>query len=102
METIYSEEELTKILKNDSHFIYFFTPICGTCHIAHQFLTIIEKLNTSPTIHMVDINYIKVLAKKWQIESVPCLAYIRHGEMKKKLYKFESVTNVYQFIQEEM
>ncbi|WP_096188685.1 thioredoxin family protein [Evansella halocellulosilytica] len=101
MEIINDEKELSSMIKCDSRFIYFFTPMCGTCKLAHHFLTIVERLEMIPTIYTVDLNYVKSFADKWQIKSVPCLVYVHNGEVINKLYRFESVTNVYQFIENE-
>lgn len=95
------EHLLTNFMNKDKvSFIYFYTPMCGTCHLAKRFLQIVEKMDNVPTIYEADINYFKVIAKEWEIESVPCFIAFRESKVVDKMYAFESVTKVYEFIQQ--
>ena len=87
---VLSEDELT--------FIYFYAPMCGTCHLAKQFLEIIEKMEAIPTIYEADANYFKRLTKEWEITSVPSFVVTRGDKQLETLYAFESVTKLYEFI----
>lgn len=94
------EEFLTKqIIKEDQvSFIYFHTPMCGTCMLARQFLELIEKIEKVPSIYEADINYFKLIAKEWEIKSVPSFVAFKGEKVIEKLYAFESVTKVYEFM----
>ncbi|MFA9556200.1 thioredoxin family protein [Evansella sp. AB-rgal1] len=98
---IKSEEQFDNLQKgNDEPIILFMTtPMCGTCQLARNFLLVLEKVDNVPPIYEVDVNYFKSYANSWEIESVPCLLYIL-GNSITKLYAFESVTKIYQFIQD--
>lgn len=92
---IHSEDELFKI---SSGFVYFYTPLCGTCKLANEFLLITEHLDQIPEIRKMDLNYANQTAMNWQIESVPCLVSLDKGEVQEKLYAFKSVPDVTAFI----
>lgn len=88
-----------KVFSEESTLIFFYTPMCGTCNLARQFINILEKLESPPKIYEADINFFNgETVAKWQIESVPCLAIIKDGNIIDKLYAFESVTKIYEFI----
>lgn len=90
-----SEEELFEV---NTGFIYFYTPMCGTCKLAHEFLRITEHVDQCPEILKMDLNFANHAAVKWQIESVPCLVSIHNGQIQEKLYAFKSVPDVTTFI----
>ncbi|SDY88972.1 Thioredoxin [Evansella caseinilytica] len=100
MKKIKHHRALQTMLDNDAKavLLYFYTPLCGTCDLAAEFLAVIEKMEHLPAVVGLDVNYFKQEAAAWKIESVPCLAYYADGNVIDKLYAFESVTNVYAFI----
>lgn len=78
--------------------VYFYTPACGTCAIAKSYLNIIKEIPEMPYVAEKDINLVPEAAEKWKIESVPCLILLKNDDMIDKLYAFESVTKVYNFL----
>ncbi|MCR6096464.1 thioredoxin family protein [Salipaludibacillus agaradhaerens] len=78
--------------------IYLYTPLCGTCQLARSFIELAEKAYGESFIYELDLNYFKNGAQLWGIESVPCLVKIAEGKPIKKLYAFESVSTVFEFI----
>ncbi|MCD8510688.1 MAG: thioredoxin family protein [Bacillus sp. (in: Bacteria)] len=101
MKKINSEEELLRILEkfDTTLFIYFYTPMCGTCKLAGNFMTIVEKMDGVPPFYEINLNLYKELSEKWFITSVPCLVAFKQNKVMDKLYAFQSVTHVYEFIQ---
>ncbi|MBS2772278.1 thioredoxin family protein [Anoxybacillus rupiensis] len=80
--------------------LYVYTPMCGTCQLANRMVSIVQELVSHVAFRKSDINYMPDRAVSWEIESVPCLLLFRNGEMKKKLYAFQSVPYLYEVIQE--
>ncbi|MBP3039390.1 thioredoxin family protein [Bacillaceae bacterium Marseille-Q3522] len=79
--------------------LYLYTPLCGTCQIAAKMLTITEKILPELTIGKSNLNYVSQLAEKYFIESVPCLLFIKEGEVIEKIYAFHSVLYLAEKIQ---
>lgn len=76
-------------------FLYFYTPLCGTCTLASQMVTIVEQTQTLQVL-AINLNHFPNFAQLLQIEQVPCL--IHHATVT-KLYTFANVVNVYNFCQ---
>lgn len=87
-----------RINKGDEVWVYFYTPLCGTCDLARSFLEMTEKVSGRSFIYDIDLNYYKQEAAHWEIKSVPCLVKFKNNVPEKKLYAFKSVSNVYDFI----
>ena len=79
-------------------FLYLYTPLCGTCMVASKMLTILHTMKPELNIEKLDLNYAPELAKKYEIESVPCLVILADGELKEKVYRFESVPHLVEVI----
>ena len=71
--------------------IYAYTPLCGTCQVAGKILDVAEELVRDVEIERVDLNYVKELAEKYHIESVPCLILLDAEKEVGKIYAFQSV-----------
>lgn len=76
-------------------FLYFYTPLCGTCLIAKQMLEIVEETQRFESL-AINLNHFPNFAQQFQIEQVPCLMSTKTAA---KLYIFANVVNVYQFCQ---
>jgi thioredoxin 1 len=74
--------------------IYLYTPFCGTCQVASKMLSVVEELMPDLSIGKINLNYRQDLAHDWQIESVPCLVFIKEGRIVTKVYTFHSVPNL--------
>ncbi|SDM74713.1 thioredoxin family protein [Bacillus sp. OK048] len=93
-------DEVSSLLKNHSSgLIYFYTPLCGTCQVASRMLHVIENLVTIE-IGKINLNFYQELAKKFEIESVPCLVFIKEGEAVDMVYAFQSVPFLYEKIKQ--
>lgn len=78
--------------------IYVYTPLCGTCQLASQMLTLTEKLLPDLQIGQCNLNYVPEMASKFAIESVPCLLVLKSGKLLNKIYAFHSVTYLYEML----
>ncbi|GGH75244.1 thiol-disulfide isomerase/thioredoxin [Pullulanibacillus pueri] len=81
-----------------THVLFFKTPFCGTCQLAEQLLTLtLETMNGKalPTF-ICRAEEWQAYIEEWQVESVPCLVFIKDGHVMQKLYAFESVTKLYE------
>ena len=96
----WSHELLNAKLDNaENTALYLYTPMCGTCKLASRMLEITATIVTGYEIGKADLNYVESLAETYQIESVPCLLIWKNGELVNKVYKFESVPNLYGTLQ---
>lgn len=78
--------------------IYLYTPLCGTCQVTTRMLEIIEETLPALELYKCDLNYVSEWAEKWQVESVPCLAFIKNNQVMKKVYAFKSVHDLYELL----
>ncbi|GAA0326927.1 thioredoxin family protein [Bacillus carboniphilus] len=94
MEQLTREEASVLMERERPYFLYLYTPMCGTCHLAEKMLTVIDELDPSMSIGKTDINYIPEFAELAEIESVPCLVFIKDKTIHQKLYAFQSVPHL--------
>ncbi|MGL5915304.1 MAG: thioredoxin family protein [Culicoidibacterales bacterium] len=79
-------------------FLYFYTPLCGTCHLAKQMLGIVEHTQNFD-VFAINLNHFPEFAQVFQVEQVPCLLNV---QTRAKLYTFANVVNVYNFCQTQL
>lgn len=88
----WTKEEFNRFLSSQSTGLaYFYTPLCGTCAMASKMLEVTEAVMPELEIAKIDLNYIPEIAKKLRIMSVPCLVFIKEGEIIELVYAFQSV-----------
>lgn len=93
----WTKEQLENFFDGDtSGYIYFYTPMCGTCQVAGKMLTVIEQLLPETICGKADLNFVTSMAERFQIESVPCLIIQRNGKVQEKVYAFHSVPYLYE------
>lgn len=80
--------------------VYLYTPLCGTCQVASRMLEITTQILPDITTGKMDINYMPDLARDLTIQSVPCLLFIKNGEVKEEVYAFQSVPYLLEKIKE--
>lgn len=83
------------VLEEDNLLLYIYTPFCGTCNVARQFLTMIESTLKEDIFYEMNASYYESFMQEHQIESVPCLYIKQDGEWKEKIYTFHSIQNIY-------
>ncbi|MBU9723893.1 MULTISPECIES: thioredoxin family protein [Bacillaceae] len=95
-----SNNDVNKIIKGTQKtFIFLHTPMCGTCKLARKYLEVIEYMEDTPSLYDIDINVLgNSCIVEWGIQSVPCLAIVKDGQLVNKMFAFESVTKIYEFI----
>lgn len=87
----WNQEELTAFLdKKSSGLVYVYTPLCGTCQMAAKMLRVANEI-VNFTIGRMNLNFFPQLAVGYEIESVPCLLFIKEGKIADKIYAFHSV-----------
>jgi thioredoxin-like negative regulator of GroEL len=79
------------LMEENAILLYLYTPLCGTCMVASKMLNIVEAMKKDVLFGKMDLNYAPSLAKKYEIESVPCLLIFKDGLMIEKIYRFQSV-----------
>lgn len=91
-----------QIMDSPLAFLYLYTPLCGTCMVASKMLTILHTMKPDLNLGKMDLNYAPELAMKYEVESVPCLIIIEDGQLKEKVYRFESVPHLVEVINKYM
>lgn len=96
-----TKEEIKIFLEEErTGYLYFYTPMCGTCQVASKMLTVIEQLLPGVSSGKADLNYMPEMAERFEIESVPCLILLREGEEQEKIYAFQSVLYLHEKLKE--
>jgi len=80
-----------KLQAEETFCLYVYTPMCGTCQVASKMLLIAKEILPDVVFAKSDANYLRELAYRLEIESVPCLLLIEKGNILKKVYAFQSV-----------
>jgi thioredoxin 1 len=83
-------------VKKKTGYLYFYTPMCGTCQVAGKMLAVIEQLLPEINSGKADLNYLPEMAERFEIESVPCLIIVNKGEVQEKIYAFQSVPYLFE------
>lgn len=100
MEEWTKEKIETLLEEKQTGYLYFYTPMCGTCQVASKMLTVIEQLLPDVPSGKADLNYLPEMAERFEIESVPCLIILREGEEQEKIYAFQSVPYLFERLKE--
>lgn len=87
--------------QRDETLVFFYAPMCGTCEIARSYIEIVEKTDDKYSVYEIDLNFLKDEARQWEVQSVPCLIKFKGMEPVRKMYAFESVTNVFEWIKQD-
>ncbi|MGL5295445.1 MAG: thioredoxin family protein [Culicoidibacterales bacterium] len=82
-------------INNNGGFLYFYTPLCGTCQLAKQMIEIVEQTYQYQFI-AVNANHYPNFAQRLKITQVPCILSM---QTRAKLYTFANVVNVAHFCQ---
>lgn len=100
MEEYTKAEVETFLEERRTGYLYFYTPMCGTCQVASRMLTVVEQLLPDVASGKADLNYLPEMAERFEIQSVPCLIVLREGEEQEKIYAFQSVPYLYEKLKE--
>ena len=80
---------------NDVAAYYLYAPMCGTCQVASRMLEVVQELVPDLPMGKANLNYVQEIASLYQVESVPCLLITQNGQLKEKIYAFQSVPYLY-------
>lgn len=100
MEDLTRTEMETFLEEKRTGYLYFYTPMCGTCQVASKMLTVVEQLLPDLPSGKADLNFLPEMAGRFEIESVPCLIVLENGEVQEKIYAFQSVPYLYEKLKE--
>ena len=75
---------------------YLYTPMCGTCQVASKMMDVVKELVPNVRMGKANLNYVQEIASLYQVESVPCLLITENGQLKEKIYAFNSVPFLYE------
>lgn len=84
-------ELMQRIESKETTILYIYTAMCGTCQVASKMLEIVNEILPNLPLSKHNINDLTMEAQHWKIESVPCLLIFDKGEIKQKVYAFQSV-----------
>jgi thioredoxin-like negative regulator of GroEL len=95
-----SEKELIQISTATvfPYAVYFYSPLCGTCHLAERMLRIALEVGPCIPIFKININFSPQLMQQWNIQSVPCLCILQEGKLTNKISAIRSVDVVFEAI----
>lgn len=75
--------------------VMFYTPLCGTCKLAMRMLDIAGTLLRELPMAACNVNFIPEQVQSWQIASVPCIGIFQHHTLIRKIYRMQSVDELY-------
>lgn len=97
----WTEQELNTAIQWKRTFcLYLYTPMCGTCQVASQMLSITLDMFPEITCGKMNMNFSRNVPRLYEIESVPCLVIFNKGKPVKKIYAFQSVPYLYGILKE--
>lgn len=76
--------------------VFLHTPMCGTCQAARRMLEVLMAMDDQLPLYAGNVNLMPQLARSWRIGSVPCVAFIRQGQLVDKMYAVQSVPALYE------
>lgn len=94
------EATAKQLAEKESYLLYIYTPFCGTCHVARQFLEHIENTLQQAIFYEMNAMYEEEFMQENKVKSVPCLFIYRDGEIKERIYTFYSIQNIYNYLLE--
>lgn len=95
----WSKDDINGIIENkQTAILYFYTPLCGTCHVAGKMMDVVAEMIRDIPFGKADLNYMPEIAEHFSIESVPCLLIMNEGKVLEKVYAFHSVPYLYDLI----
>lgn len=94
------ETTAEQLAEKQSYLLYIYTPFCGTCHVARQFLEHIENTLREQIFYEMNAMYEADFMQTYKVKNVPCLFIVRDGEVKEKIYTFYSIQNIYSYLLE--
>ncbi|MDN7247248.1 thioredoxin family protein [Planococcus shenhongbingii] len=74
---------------------YLYTPMCGTCQVASKMMDVVKELFPDLPMGKANLNFVQEIAELYKVESVPCLLITENGQLKEKIYAFQSVPYLY-------
>ncbi|MGV3042589.1 thioredoxin family protein [Staphylococcus rostri] len=83
-------EVLTQHFDKETHLIFGYTTMCGTCKVSERMLDIVNNIVQLP-IAKVDLNYFPSFNQEKGIQSVPVLLIMKRDQEIDRLYAFQSV-----------
>ncbi|KPV56932.1 hypothetical protein QJ48_24970 [Paenibacillus sp. A3] len=87
-----------RLAHSEPRYVFFYTPLCGTCKVGERMLEVVAALNPQIAIGRCNINFSPVLARNWQIESVPCLVRWNRRTVAGKKYRFDDVQELHRWM----
>ncbi|XJZ26834.1 thioredoxin family protein [Bacillota bacterium Lsc_1132] len=98
----WNQDELnTFFIDQSTGLVYFYTPLCGTCQVASKMLLVIEEM-LKTKIGKMNLNFFPETAKNFSVESVPCLLFVKNGEVVETIYAFHSVPYLLEKINQQL
>lgn len=97
----WTQQQLDEYLAGHTRaYVYFYTPLCGTCQLAGRMLSVVSEVMPDLTIGKCNLNFMPQKALELEIESVPCLMIFKEGRVYKQIYAFESVPYLFEIMKE--
>jgi thioredoxin-like negative regulator of GroEL len=88
------------LLSAERQFVYFYTPLCGTCKMTERMLQIILTMMPNLPIVKSNVNFCPQLVQSWKIESVPCIVRLEQYGIADRRYRMQGVDDLHRWFQE--
>ncbi|WP_442604079.1 thioredoxin family protein [Paenibacillus sp. KN14-4R] len=77
--------------ESDVFALFLYSPLCGTCHVAHRMLDVVLMMEPELPLFKSNINLIPQLCEEWQVTSIPSIVILENGNLVNKFNRMESV-----------
>lgn len=74
--------------------VFVHTPLCGTCALARRMLEVVERVRPNFSLYAANLNAMPGIAQAFLIGSVPCLLVKSRDGVWTNQYRFLSVTEI--------
>ena len=98
----WTEEQLLGWKERESghKFVYFYTPLCGTCKVTERMLQVVLAIHPELPIVKSNANFCPQLAQSWKIASVPCLVSMAGHQLQSKKYRMQGVAELLRWFED--
>lgn len=105
MKYINNEEELNSVIETGVTLVDFYANWCGPCKMLAPFIEeIAEEYEGKINVCKIDVDEAEALAAKYEVRSIPTLAYFKDGKLKDVTVGFQSknliVDNIEKYMQD--
>ena len=91
-------QEFDNLIQKDNVLVDFYTSWCGPCKMLSPIIEEIAEENKNLTVIKVDVEEVRELGLRYQIQAVPSLFHFRKGTLVDKVMGYQSKDSLIEFV----